>query len=339
MDIKILEKQDESRWDQFVKENDASTFFHQIGWKNVVEKTYGHKPFYLFAEENGKVTGILPLFLVDSLIFGKRLISVPYSPYGGCCAESQNVTDAILDKAIELSKELNAKYLELRNMKNISGMPTNDKHITMLLYLDQGEKTIWSNISKNMKTCIKKANEEDLNFTFDSKNIQGFYTVHCKRMHELGTPVYPISFFRNIMENFTDMAVATIDHRGEILAGQVLLFFKNIVIYSWGAFLKRFSEAYPSHLLMWKVIQKNIINGYQIFDLGRSAQDSGTYEFKRRFGATPQPLYYQYYLNREGRIPYMHPSNPKYNAAVKTWRTLPLPIANWLGPFVSKELI
>lgn len=28
----MLEKRDEPRWDEFVNNNDSSTFFHQIGW-------------------------------------------------------------------------------------------------------------------------------------------------------------------------------------------------------------------------------------------------------------------------------------------------------------------
>lgn len=339
MDIKILENRDEPRWEQFVKENDASTFFHQISWKSVIDKTYGHKPFYLFAEENGEIAGILPLFLVDSLIFGKRLVSVPYSPYSGCCAKSQSVTDALLDRAIELSEEFNTKYLELRNVKRILGMPTNDKHVTMILNLSQGEESVWSSLRKGMKACVKKASKEGFNVTLDSKDIKGFYQLYRKRMHELGTPAYKYSFFRNIMDIFPDMTVATIDYKGEVLGTQVLLCFKKTVIYGWGASSKLFSEAHPVHLLLWKVIQNSIIRGYEVFDFGRSALGSGTYDFKKWWGAEPQPLYYQYHLNKKREIPYIHPSNPKYNVAIRTWRTLPSTIVNWLGPFVSKEIV
>ncbi|UCG54684.1 MAG: hypothetical protein JSV32_00235, partial [Dehalococcoidia bacterium] len=188
MEIKILEKKDESRWDQFVKDNGSTTFFHQIGWKNVIEKTYAHKPYYLFAQENGEIIGILPLFLIGYSIFGKRLVSVPYGPYGGCSAKSHYITNTLLNNAIALSKKLNAKSIELRNKESILGMPTSDKNVAMLIYLSQGEKTIWSNISKNMKACIKKASEENFNVTLDSKNIEGFYSVYCRRMHDLGTP-------------------------------------------------------------------------------------------------------------------------------------------------------
>ncbi len=339
MEIKILERKDESRWDQFIMNHGSSTFFQQIGWRKVVEETYNHKPFYLFAEENGKIVGILPLFLVDSLIFGKRLVSIPYGSYAGICADGQDVVNALVSKAIKLSKDLNVKFLELRNMERVPEMPTNDKHVTMLLRLDQGEKAIWSNVRKGMKGCVKKAVKEELKIKLDSKNIDGFYSIYCRRMHELGTPVPPVSFFRNVLGQFSDTSIATIDYKGEILASQVLLFFKKTVVYGWGASSNHYSEWHPVHLLLWEVIRSTAAKGFEVFDFGRSTYDSGTYNFKKWWGAEPQPLFYQYYLNKTRDVPYIHPSNPKYSAAIKIWRNIPLPIANKLGPIVCKGLV
>jgi len=64
----------------------------------VVEKTYNHKPLYLIAKENGVIKGVLPLFLMRSVIFGKKLVSVPFAPYGGVCADSETVEKALIDE-------------------------------------------------------------------------------------------------------------------------------------------------------------------------------------------------------------------------------------------------
>jgi len=63
-----------------------------------VEKTYNHKPLYLIAKENGVIKGVLPLFLMRSVIFGKKLVSVPFAPYGGVCADSETVEKALIDE-------------------------------------------------------------------------------------------------------------------------------------------------------------------------------------------------------------------------------------------------
>jgi serine/alanine adding enzyme len=337
MIIKILENKDQPRWDRFIEENDSVTFFHQLGWKNVIEKIYGHKPLYLFAEVNGKIVGILPLFMINNFIFGKRLVSVPYSPYGGCVAIGNDAKEALISSAIKHSREY--KYMELRNNDIITGMPTNYKNVTMILNLTQGETSVWSNIRKGMKACINKAAKKEFNVILDSENLRAFYSLYCQRMRELGTPVHPFGFFRSIQDNFTNMEIATIDYQGEILASQLLFYFKNTVIYGWGASTNRYSDWHPVHALLWQVIKNCVARGYTDFDFGRSAPDSGTYNFKKWWGAEPRQLYYQYNFSKGREIPYDHPSNPKYSIAIKLWQTLPLPVANWLGPILRKNLI
>ena len=63
-----------------------------------MEKTYNHKPLYLIAKENGVIKGVLPLFLMRSVIFGKKLVSDPFAPYGGVCADSETVEKALIDE-------------------------------------------------------------------------------------------------------------------------------------------------------------------------------------------------------------------------------------------------
>jgi len=89
MEITELRTGEEEAWDSYVYESDASTFYHQIGWRNVVLKTYGHKPRYLVARgDDGGIIGVLPMFLMESRVFGRKLVSVPFAPYGGVCADA-----------------------------------------------------------------------------------------------------------------------------------------------------------------------------------------------------------------------------------------------------------
>ena len=78
-----------------------------------------------------------------------------------------------------------------------------------------------------MKACVNKAMKEDFTVIINSKNIKGFYSLYCKRMHELGTPVPSLHFFENIFVQFPNTSIATISYNGEILASQVLFFFKR----------------------------------------------------------------------------------------------------------------
>ncbi len=98
MEIFELKNSNEKAWDEYVFNHPNSTFYHQIGWKNVVEKRYGHKPYYLLAKEDGEIKGVLPLFLMKSLLFGRKLVSVPSAPYGGACADSRTIEKALVEE-------------------------------------------------------------------------------------------------------------------------------------------------------------------------------------------------------------------------------------------------
>ena len=92
----LCNKEDEKAWDSYILKSSTSTFYHQIGWRNVVAKTYKHKPIYLIAKEEGEIKGVLPLFLMKSLIFGKKLVSVPFAPYGGM-RDNETIEKALIN--------------------------------------------------------------------------------------------------------------------------------------------------------------------------------------------------------------------------------------------------
>src|SRR3974390_1735373 len=78
---------DEQMWDDFVVSQAGATFFHLSGWKRVIERAFAHRTYYLIAERAGRVTGVLPLTHVRSLIFGSSLISNAFGVHGGAGAE------------------------------------------------------------------------------------------------------------------------------------------------------------------------------------------------------------------------------------------------------------
>jgi hypothetical protein len=91
-------------------------------------------------------------------------------------------------------------------------------------------------------------------------------------------------------------------------------------------------------LLYWTILRKAIEDGYKIFDFGRSTIDSGTFHFKKQWGAAERPLYWHYWLRQGKIVPRLTPDNPKYRLAIKIWRHLPIRIANAIGPKIAKNL-
>ena len=140
---------DEKAWDEYVLKSNYSSFYHQIGWKRVVEKTYGYKPIYLLVKEGDEIRGVLPMFLIKSRFFGKKLVSVPFGPYGGVCSDNILATEMLIKEAKRIVDRENLDYLELRNFVkcNNNGFITNESYVTFIVNLSPDFNNNFSLIS------------------------------------------------------------------------------------------------------------------------------------------------------------------------------------------------
>ena len=71
--------------------------------------------------------------------------------------------------------------------------------------------------------------------------------------------------------------------------------------------------------------------GQDVFDFGRSTRDSGTFRFKKQWGAAPADSAWQYYL-RSGRPEEGRADNPRYQRLVRIWQRLPVALTRLIGP-------
>jgi len=340
IEIYELERREEKEWDAYVLKHPNSTFFHQIGWKRVVEKTYKHKPIYLIAREEGEVKGVLPLFFMRSLIFGKKLVSVPFAPYGGVCADDEIAEKMLIEEAKRITDEYDVDYLELRQFnKNDVEFVTNDAYVTLILKLDRNYEVIWNTFRKSMRRYVRKAAENDLKVTINSKNLKDFYNIYTNAMRNLGTPAHSAAFFRNILIEFPENSnIATIEYKNRVISTIFLLYFKDIVIYGWGASLREYLELSPNYLLFWEIIKYSCEMGFNFFDFGRSLPDTGVFLFKRGWGAVPKQLYYQYYLNNISKMPDTSQLNPRRKKFARVWKKMPLKLTTAIGPLIRKGI-
>ncbi|MFW6194544.1 MAG: FemAB family XrtA/PEP-CTERM system-associated protein [Halobacteriota archaeon] len=333
MEIVELKQSEEKLWDDYVLQSDESTFFHQIGWKNVVEHTYGHKPIYLVAKEDGQIKGILPLFWLKSKIFGKKLVSVPFAPYGGVCAETKDVEDMLLEEAKKLAEEYDVDYLELRYLGRSSDnevLFSNSRYTTFILNLNKNIDNLWDEkLNKKVRNAVRKAYKSNLECSLCS--LKQFYDLYLKNMKLLGTPAHPCDFFSKLMKEFPDKStIFGVEYNDKVVSSTILLSFKDTLISGWTASDKEYSNLNPNNLLYWEVIKYACEQGYSYFDFGRSLVDSGTYQFKKPWGGDIINLSYQYYGRK--KIPDTSQTNPKRRKFASLWRKTPSPLANLLNP-------
>lgn len=327
-------------WDRYVRSSPRGTFFHLTGWKRVIEESFGHRPLYLYAEDHGVVRGLLPLFYVQTLLFGRSLISVPFGVYGGIVADDEEVELSLLAAATELARELRVRYLELRHIdKNGLQLPTKDLYVTF-------QREIYSDVDQNMaaiprkqRRMIRQGIKHGLTSAIGSDHLKEFYAIYAHSVRNLGTPVFPYRFFQNLQRQFgEDCKILSVWHGGKMVAGVMTFFFKDHVIPYYGGAQREFFPYAVNDFMYWELMRYGCEHGYGVFDFGRSKQGTGAFEFKRHWGFEPQPLCYQYFLNRAKAIPNISPTNPKFQLFVNLWRRLPLSVTKLVGPMIVRSL-
>ena len=160
--------------------------------------------------------------------------------------------------------------------------------------------------------------------------------MYAKNLRDLGTPVHSTNFFKNILVEFPQSEVMIAKYKGIVIAGMLLLRFKNIIISGWAGSLRNYLKLCPNNLLYWNAIKAGCETGFHYFDFGRSIPQSGTFRFKKAWGGEPKQLYYQYYL-KMSRIPDTSQSNSKRKIFANIWRCLPISVVNTLGPKLRKN--
>jgi len=341
--MKLIYYTDEhfDRWEDYIKRSERSSLYHRIGWKGVVEKSLGHKTCYLLAEDEGRIVGVLPLVLISRPFFGRCVVSMPFLNYGGICADSDEAEHLLVEEAVEITRRENADYLELRQMERTPhDLVTSEDKVAMLIDLESDPEVLWSRFNPKLRQTIRKAEKSGLQITVGSEeNIERFYDVFSANMRELGSPVYHKDFFRAVLSEFpNEMLIFAVTYRGKTIGAAFVGLFKKRVEGFWASSLREYFDLSPNEYLYWKQLEYACGHGYSRFDLGRSTKDSGSFKFKRKFGAQPKQLYWQYYLNNVGEIPQMNPKSVKYRVAIGLWRRFPLRVTKLVGPQIRKYL-
>ncbi len=342
LNIKYLTSQDVSKWDDYVRDSSSATFFHLTGWKRVIEKTFKHKSFYIFVEGDGRIQGVLPLFLVKSRLFGTSLVSVPFVVYGGICADNSESEAMLLEESKKIAQELEVDYLELRELNSENNY---DKFVGQDLYVTF-QSEISSDVEENMKSIPRKQRRmvrQGIKYCQRSEigrnRLKEFYHIYSHSVRNLGTPVFPLRLFQNIMEEFSEECqILSVICQEKIVAVVMTFFYKNVVMPYYGGALKEYFKYSVNDFMYWELMRHGCENGYKTFDFGRSKKGVGSYSFKKHWGMTPRDLNYQYYLVKKKELPNLNPTNPKYEIFINLWKKLPLPVANIIGPRIVKNI-
>lgn len=339
----FLDCKERDAWDYYVQNSPSGTVFHLYRWKDIIGESYGHTPYYLAAKQNGKIVGVLPLYLMQSPFSGSTLVSAPYLDYAGICAESEDVHNTLLEKAVELSKERKVNYLNLRELSQTTwpGLTTNLDKVTMELELATESDKVWKKIPLERRNRIKKAEKAGLHVEVHGPERLGdFYRIYSTNMRDLGSPTHSLLFFEKVFQYLPENAQLFLAHKDrKVIGAAFCLNYRGTITIPWSSSLRDYFLFYPNFILYWEIIKFGCLNGYQKFDFGRSTIGSGTFEFKRGWGCTPRQIYWSYILFNGRKAPEADPKKGRFaSLAIQAWQNLPLPLANTFGPLLRRYI-
>ena len=343
MKISLYKDDCREQWNRYVMQSDDSSCYHLIGWKDVIEKTFGHKTFYLLAQDDdSNIVGLLPLVQLKSKLFGNYMVSMPFFNYGGVCADSDHIRDNLIRDAERLALKHGAEHIELRHAARFNtSLPVKTTKVSMMLDLPPSADDLWHGFSSKLKSQIRRPVKEGMyaNFGRDDE-LDSFYSVFSTNMRDLGTPVYSKKFFRNILDTFPEESqICTIYSKDAApVASGFLMGFKKHLEIPWASSIRSYNKLSPNMLLYWDSLKFACEKGYRAFDFGRSTKGEGTYRFKKQWGSKPVQLYWYYGMKNEGSLPELNPDNPKYKLAIRLWKKMPVNLTRIIGPSIVKNL-
>ena len=338
-EVQVLTPAWTQRWDEFVEACPQATFYHRAGWKEVIEKAFGHRTYYLFTESRGKVTGILPLGHVKSRLFANALISTPYCMYGGIAARDEVAFAKLESAACSLARELKVDYLELRNREaRHPDWPTKQLYVMFSKALDPDPEKNLLAIPRKQRAMVRKGINAGLQSEFE-QTTDRFYSVYSQSYRSLGTPVFSRAYINLLREVFKDSCdVLTITHKGELVSSVLSFYFRDEVIPFYAGGTDQARRLKGNDFMYWELMRRSCDRGCRVFDFGRSKQGTGSYSFKKNWGFEPSVLHYEYFLVRAKRMPDLSPTNPKYRFFINLWKRLPLSITRVIGPLIARQL-
>lgn len=331
----------EALWTSLLSARPGEFPYHELAVRDLLLKTFGHRSHYLMALRGAHPVGLLPLFEMRSLLFGRFLVSLPFLSRGGVApADDPEALAALLQAAAELGARLAVDRVEIRQGRQISidGWTCRDHKATMTVLVEDPPDVLLAGLSSRLRGKIRKAGNNDASFETGGKELLGdFYDVFSKNMRDLGTPVYSKALFHNFLKTFPERAtVFLVRHRGRPAAGAIGLRIGDALELPWICSDYGLSQFSLNEFLYWKVIETAAQDpACRRLELGRSTIDSGPYRFKLQWKPEIEQVYWYLRPIRSSEIK-TDVNDPRYSLIRSIWKKLPLGVSRLIGPRIVR---
>ncbi|RPI91171.1 MAG: FemAB family PEP-CTERM system-associated protein [Planctomycetaceae bacterium] len=338
--LELCAKPSVSDWNEFVSGATETPLWHRADWGRPLA-AYGLRLETLTVRAKQRLVGVLPLVSQRSLLFGRRLVSLPWIDASGILTADERARTLLLEGALALASKLGCDEVLLRQPEAIPGWQVErDDKIAMQLLLDSDPERLWKRFDPKVRNQVRKAEKSGVSTeTLPGTETAGFFDVYSANMRDLGSPSHSLRFFREVAATFpqeTQVHVARFD--GQVIGAGLTLRNGIRLDIPWASSLQQYNRLCVNHALYWHILRHACLSGLKSFYFGRSTRDSGQHHFKKQWGADEAPLFW-YRLNCRGEQQ-VDSSSPQeaFGLAVRLWRRLPLTLTRWMGPRIISKV-
>ncbi len=330
-----------------IKGLEGVTIYHTKEWHNFLHRTFNWSTKAIIGlAENGELIFFLPFISKCRTDFKKHNISLPLSHKVGLAVRKDyfpNI-DCIISEIkkilndIEIHIEINSPDMEIIYLYDETILDlTKYKNIDEL-YRNLDYTSIRYRINRAKKNNIIISNE------LSEENFEYFYRLEVETRIRQGSPIYPRSFFKNLLSCLKDtgwLSIYIAFYNRKPISGSIFLHFQNHSIYAYSASVtkKEIKKIGANELILWSGILESYSLGKQYFDFGTSSIALPKLRlFKEKWGGKSRPLLYSYYTKgRQPKIISRSSIGTKIASVLLKW--MPKSIFKVIGPCLLKLIV
>ena len=353
LEVRLMKESDHTKYGLFLKNHPDSLFEHSLAVRDLIQKHFKFTPKYLVAiDDMLKIQGILPLFEAKSFVEGKRLVSIPFFPFGGILADTVEIKKQLIDAAIKMADDY--LFLEIRQRGGLNSeietslkdqYPENFAKQTPItdFFIDfhQSLEDTWSNLHPVIRKHIKKATNNNLKFEIknDNESLEIYYDLYLNTRKKRGVPAWPKAIFSQALKT-TNSKIAIIYKDDQAIVAGFFHFHGKEILYGFSGADYSKLHLRPYFLLVWKMIQYGFKHGYTHIDYGGSSKqlnDGKLTEYKERWCNREEEIPYYYYAKNPKNLPNLDSSLSMYKLYGKVWSKLPKSVINLISPPIIRQ--
>lgn len=352
--VREITQQDAHAYRSYWNDAPGAHFFQRLEWDDVFGAVYGYRPRHLIAESGkGRVCGIMPLYEVKSLLFGRSLKSMPFHTEGGMCGGDQTVEVALFQGGLDVARRLGISRFDLKHREGAfweERTPEGWGHAAIrydrfaLELHGRTPEELFASFKQDVRNAVRKAAKSGLHVTVsrDRRDLDHFYKLMLLFSAESGLPCHPFPFFKALFDTFIvkgEGGISLAWYEGRPIAGKMFFMdtVKGVVFQNWSAALGEYRKLKANSLILWEEIKFCQAEGMQSFDFGvTNSQHTNSAFFKSRWDTRSTPVYFHQFA--QGKELASRDDHSDFQLAKRAWRYLPTWAIDLIGRGLMKHL-